>query len=164
LPGRATIVHNAQELSVDALRDLINNLGYEAHLDDTARFEKNSTVRDVTNGPHRVKLSVTGMTCASCTGAVSSVLKAHAGVTNVSVQLMSGIAMFETTHGTDAVTIRTEVEELGYDCEVLENEPRSVDGQEPGHVSARALRTSRFRVDGMFCRSVAADLASATGV
>jgi copper chaperone len=59
--------------------------------------------------------TVTGMTCGHCVNAVTSELSKLPGVTSVDVDLASGSAKVESTEPLDVETVRTAVDEAGYE-------------------------------------------------
>ncbi|MEN3533951.1 heavy-metal-associated domain-containing protein [Microbispora sp. ZYX-F-249] len=59
--------------------------------------------------------TVTGMTCGHCVSSVSEEVGAVAGVTDVTVDLASGLLTVETDGGADDAAIVAAVREAGYD-------------------------------------------------
>nr|WP_156101939.1 heavy-metal-associated domain-containing protein [Microbispora sp. H10830] len=59
--------------------------------------------------------TVTGMTCGHCVSSVSEEVGAVAGVTDVRVDLSSGLLTVETDGGVDDKAIVAAVREAGYD-------------------------------------------------
>ncbi|MEV7801960.1 heavy-metal-associated domain-containing protein [Microbispora sp. NPDC088329] len=59
--------------------------------------------------------TVTGMTCGHCVSSVSEEVGAVAGVTDVRVDLASGLLTVETDDGVDDAAIVAAVREAGYD-------------------------------------------------
>ncbi|MEU6432577.1 heavy-metal-associated domain-containing protein [Microbispora sp. NPDC046973] len=59
--------------------------------------------------------TVTGMTCGHCVSSVSEEVGAVAGVTDVRVDLASGLLTVETDGGVDDAAIVAAVREAGYD-------------------------------------------------
>ncbi|GLX10708.1 heavy-metal-associated domain-containing protein [Microbispora sp. NBRC 16548] len=59
--------------------------------------------------------TVTGMTCGHCVSSVSEEVGAVAGVTDVRVDLSSGLLTVETDGGVDDAAIVAAVREAGYD-------------------------------------------------
>jgi copper chaperone CopZ len=90
------------------------------------------------------------MTCASCTGAIKSVIAGNMRVDDIQVDLLNGLATFTASGEDDASHIRTEIEDAGFECEVVDNRQQ---GSEADGVQkdGAALRNIRLRVDGMFC-------------
>ncbi|ABW15095.1 Heavy metal transport/detoxification protein [Parafrankia sp. EAN1pec] len=58
--------------------------------------------------------TVTGMTCAHCVASVTEELGEIVGVTNVAVDLGSGAVTVTSDRQLDPATVRTAVEEAGY--------------------------------------------------
>ncbi|MBE3008187.1 heavy-metal-associated domain-containing protein [Microbispora sp. NEAU-D428] len=59
--------------------------------------------------------TVTGMTCGHCVSSVSEEVGAVAGVSDVRVDLASGLLTVETDGGVDDAAIVAAVREAGYD-------------------------------------------------
>jgi P-type Cu+ transporter len=81
---------------------------------------------------NELKLSLQGMTCASCVGRVEKALKAHPGVADVSVNLASETALVTFDGETDAQGAFDTVENAGYPARV---------------------QTATFQVESMTCAS-----------
>jgi copper chaperone len=58
--------------------------------------------------------TVSGMTCGHCVASVTEEVSAIAGVTNVSVDLESGLVTVDSTEPVEADTFRAAIEEAGY--------------------------------------------------
>lgn len=61
-----------------------------------------------------ITYTVTGMTCAHCVASVTEELGEIAGVTDVAVDLGSGAVTVTSDRQLDPATVRTAVEEAGY--------------------------------------------------
>ena len=65
-------------------------------------------------GPNEMRLSVEGMTCASCVGRVEKALKAMPGVETASVNLASETAVVELSETGSAMDVVTTLDKAGY--------------------------------------------------
>jgi copper chaperone CopZ len=61
------------------------------------------------------QIKVTGMTCGHCAAAVSGELSKLAGVSNVDVDLETGIVRIETSVALDPTAVAAAVDEAGYE-------------------------------------------------
>jgi Cu+-exporting ATPase len=147
MPGRAVVEHDTSRLGVEQLRLLVEDLGYDAALESSVDLAEQSD-------RWRVKLAVSGMTCASCTGAVKTALGHVAHAADIEVELMNGLASLTLDDEAAAAAARSEVEDAGFDCDVVEVRPLSA-ATSPAAGQPRS-RTVRMRVDGMFCQCVLA--------
>ena len=62
----------------------------------------------------KMRISVEGMSCASCVGRVEKALKAVPGISDVSVNLASETARMTVSPGTDPLTVVEALEQSGY--------------------------------------------------
>ncbi|EJT96795.1 heavy metal translocatin [Dacryopinax primogenitus] len=93
------------------------------------------------------QLSIGGMTCSSCTSAITFALTALPGVSGVDVSLISHSA--GVTHDasvTSAAKLADEVEEIGFESQVVSSKPVKK-AEEPKRIK------SYFAVGGMTCSS-----------
>ncbi|KAM5540378.1 hypothetical protein V8D89_005836 [Ganoderma adspersum] len=110
-----------------------------------------------TAAPFRVTLSVGGMTCASCSNAITSAACHLPGVLDVVVNLLGNSATLTATHAEVAPAVVLAIEDIGYTAEVVSMEllqsdrmPRKApgrEGQEDGQVRVE------LSVGGMTCAS-----------
>ena len=110
-----------------------------------------------TAAPLRLTLSVGGMTCASCSGAITSAVGELPGVSDVVVNLLGNSAIVTVAHADVAPKVVSTIEEIGYTAEVI--------GLEPFQNSSAAKKTPRtdsqqdgpvrveLSVGGMTCAS-----------
>ncbi|KAI1210577.1 heavy metal translocatin [Annulohypoxylon truncatum] len=130
--------HNAEEL-VEAIEDI----GYEAHIDQ---------IEDLSPKPRSdgdlwtASLSITGMTCASCVGAITSVLEKLPYVEGVNVNLVTGSATVVVDGKSHVDDVVNTIEDLGYGATI--NDTTKV-GEE---VAENSERTVMIRVEGTYCQ------------
>ena len=82
LTEKAEIKYEADKISKEAVRDAINDLGFEAEIIEDA----------AAGGEGKVTLIVEGMTCSSCSGSIENVLKGTDGVISASVSHVTNLA------------------------------------------------------------------------
>ncbi len=89
-----------------------------------------STQEDSTTTSREVRLSILGMSCAGCVGAVEGALENVAGVSSVSVNFADHSAMVKGEADPEALT--RAVKEAGYDAAVMEGleDPTEQENQE----------------------------------
>jgi len=163
----ATVVFDPHLTSEEDIIATIEDLGFEAtcvsKASQTAESKSAAALGSHTRGRHegpdergyRIKLSIEGMTCASCTGAISNLLKGMAGVSDYDVDLMSGSGVATVATKEMAGTVQSEIEDLGYDCKImsvtsLAKEHTANDAQ-PTTSSQDTSRTVDVRIEGFFC-------------
>ena len=107
--------------------------------------------------PHRLALSVGGMTCASCSNAITSALSELPGVADVNVNLLGNSATLTISGPDVAPSVVAAVEDIGYTAEVVSSDPlrppqTPKHGNPPGSQFDGPLRVE-LSVDGMTCAS-----------
>ncbi|POW02723.1 hypothetical protein PSTT_11612, partial [Puccinia striiformis] len=132
LPGVVSviIIHDEIHASVYSIIDQIDLCGFDATLISSQAFvdpkKKDTTVKIdaaiIDSSPKllEISLKVDGMTCASCSSAIETQIKKLKGVHMVSVALMAGRCKIRCDANVwTADDLRSEVEDLGFDAEVL---------------------------------------------
>ena len=166
---RAVVQHDPEKLSVEAVRNTIEERGFDAEVlsTDTA-----PSVGDGKAAGHSLgspdqqpstssitTLSVHGMTCGSCTSSVEGGFKDVAGVKSVSVSLLAERAVVEH----DPASVSPEaivqlIEDRGFEAAVLETKRVSEVGntkalpQTPKEAQ-KELATTTVSIEGMTCGS-----------
>ncbi|KZT57332.1 heavy metal translocatin [Calocera cornea HHB12733] len=98
------------------------------------------------------QLSISGMTCSSCTSAITSALTTLPGVASVDVSLIThSAAVVHDENSVSADKLRDEVEDIGFEAQVVASKPVHVE-EEP------KLLKSYFAVGGMTCSSCTSTL------
>ena len=162
--------------SVDRVAEAIEDAGFEAQVVRTEPVPRSAARNAQSDGPHwRGKLSIHGMTCASCVRSITSALESYANQTNsehairileTSVNLMAKSADIklsaEAAVGKAEVEKRLqhvvgEIEDIGFDAELLS--VQHIQGRiEDGGLARESQdngsqqRSVRIRIDGMFCQ------------
>lgn len=62
-------------------------------------------------------LKISGMSCAHCTGSVAKVLESIPGISNVSVSLNPGQAVFTAAPEVDLAQVRAAIRKTGFEPE-----------------------------------------------
>lgn len=167
----ATITYDPGLLTEADIISAIEDLGFEATCvskksvpgrrtdgKDVQTHKSTTPIRDSSVEGYRLQLSIEGMTCASCTGAVSNLLKSMKGVKDYEVNLIGACGTVTVEAEELAATVQSEIEDLGYDCKIMSVEainrvPDKQVGQEKdvSGVSMVDVRTVKIRIEGFFC-------------
>lgn len=106
-------------------------------------------------GEYEAILSIGGMTCASCTGAINHGLAELPYVKSINVTLMTNSArvVFDGTKSENLQKIVDAVEDLGYDCTVDRSGViETVQRKEKSSTNEAPQRSVMLKIDGMFCK------------
>lgn len=159
--SRAVVQHDPKVLSPEAIKDIIEDRGFDAEVlssdipngPGSARLEGGT---DKGAGLSTTTLAVEGMTCGACTSAVEGGFKAVSGVKSMSISLLSERAVVEH----DASMISPEavaeiIEERGFGATILETHASTVrpaKGSSVAKVGAGPeLTTTTIAIEGMTC-------------
>ncbi|KAJ5728514.1 hypothetical protein N7493_004844 [Penicillium malachiteum] len=147
LTNSATVIFVGPQDNVDKVVDQIEDIGFEAFLDEVNSVSPVSTP-DQPAEEYVAEIAITGMTCGSCVGSVTRGLEELSFIRNVSVNLLSHSGKVEF-HGRDNLdNIVERIEDLGYDAAVNSVHPVAETSDD---VPTVQKRTIAIRVDGMFC-------------
>ena len=162
--SRAVVQHDPQKLSPEAVKEIIEDRGFDAEVLSTdipvAGIPSGYKDVDVQIPERSPPLSVTtlavkGMTCGSCTSAVEGGFKDVAGVHTVSVSLLSERAVVE--HDTSIISpeaIAEIIEDRGFDASVIETKasvPTTKDVRSMIENQEQELTTTTIAIEGMTC-------------
>ncbi len=106
-------------------------------------------------GAYEAILSIGGMTCASCTGAIDHGVTELPYVKSVNVTLMTNSAcvVFDGPLSENLQKIVDAVEDLGYDCAVERSGViKTAKKEKKSATNGAQQRSVMLKVDGMFCR------------
>ncbi|MCJ1361044.1 hypothetical protein MMC16_000141 [Acarospora aff. strigata] len=150
LTNSATATFTGPKETADIIVDKIEDLGYNASiercwLNNARELHTASRVKD-----HKLKavLSIGGMTCASCTGAVTRGLEELPFVHCVTIDLLSNSGTVIFTGEEHLREVVGKVEDLGYECTVQE----CVSGTDGSHEDdGGQQRSVKVMITGMFC-------------
>lgn len=131
--------------------EAIEDIGYEAQIVTSEPVQSGTAKRKMKETGYKATLSISGMTCVSCTNAIIQGLRELPFVTDVNITLMSnsGEVSFRGTDNLDKILEK--IDDLGYDSTVIES--NAIDeGQgsddPPTEATTRAIQ---LKIDGMFC-------------
>ncbi|KAI1097447.1 heavy metal translocatin [Jackrogersella minutella] len=128
--------HNAKEL-VEAIEDI----GYEANIDQIEEISTSPSGSDLWTA----SLSITGMTCSSCVGAITDVLEKLPFTKEVNVRLVSNSATVVIEGKNHVDDVLSTIDDLGYDAAVT-------DISKVGEVVEDTERTVMIRIEGTYCQ------------
>ncbi|WWC88506.1 uncharacterized protein L201_003417 [Kwoniella dendrophila CBS 6074] len=156
LLGASGIIRHKADLSPQGLIDLVEDIGFEAQV---IRSERETGLNDQSeedNTPTSFKsvFSIEGMTCASCTGAITRSLEGQPGITSVHIDLLNNSGTIIHSAGTSVNQIKEMIEEVGYDAELSSSQPLNIDmskGKGKETEKGPQIRNVQIKVDGMFC-------------
>ncbi|KAL2127237.1 hypothetical protein VTI74DRAFT_11060 [Chaetomium olivicolor] len=157
---RAVVMHDPQRISADAIREMIEDRGFDAEILSTdlpspiaPRSSFGAFSTDKTPPMLVTTVAIQGMTCGACTSAVESGFKEVPGVKHFSISLLSERAVIEHDPAlltTDA--IREIIEDRGFDAEVVESTEKQPDAQPASDVAKTAsTATTTVAIEGMTC-------------
>ena len=148
LPPSALVVHNVNVLSVDNIRDLIENTGYGAEIVTSKVYSATTATNSQADATtYKVNLSILGMTCSSCVSSVNGAIESIPGTTLVSIDLIGDTGSVVVQRKEDADLVRSEIEAVGFECSI-------VMVSEYGKTEGEKRSTSRMvtiKVTGLFC-------------
>jgi heavy metal translocating P-type ATPase len=147
LTNSATLIYIGPKDNVDKIIEQIDDIGFEASLDEVNPIRKASNSKESVD-IYTSEIAITGMTCGSCSGAVTRGLEELPFIRNVSVNLLSHSGRVEYEGRDNLDKIIEKIEDLGYDAAVSSACP--VAGV-PETSQTVQRRTISIRVDGMFC-------------
>lgn len=139
LAASGVIVHDAAFLSASSIQEMISDVGFDATL-------VSSDMVDRPGGMRRARLAIQGMTCASCSSAITKSLQQLPGVQRSRIDALSNSGMVWYEPALSVKAIVQAVEDAGFDAEVVED---TVEGTESK--GAQEERTVNVRVRGVFC-------------
>ena len=164
---RAVVQHDPQKLSPEAIKDMIEDRGFDAEViatdipitkgEEEGGKDVIGVQEDTTSGLSVTILSVQGMTCGACTSAVESGFKDVPGVKSMRISLLSERAVVEHDPSILSPEAIVEiVEDRGFDATVLETQkssPQPTTGckSQTSNQSKTELTTTTVAVEGMTC-------------
>ncbi|KAJ5749198.1 uncharacterized protein N7511_010894 [Penicillium nucicola] len=147
LTNSATLIYIGPKNNIDKIVEQIDDIGFEASLDEVNPVRKAPFPTDSIE-IYTSEIAITGMTCGSCSGAVTRGIEELSFVRDVSINLLShsGRVEFEGRDNVDKIIEK--IEDLGYEAAI--NSVSPVTGV-PERSRSNQHRTISIRVDGMFC-------------
>lgn len=150
LTNSAEVVFTGPRDNVDLITEQIEDIGFEAFLDEVDQVTQTSNSEQTQISTEFVtEIAITGMTCGSCVGSVTRGLEELSFIRNVSVNLLSHSGRIEFEGKENLEKIVEKIEDLGYDAVV--NSVNSIE-RKKAEVNLIQPRVVSIHVDGMFCR------------
>ena len=157
MTNSATIEFSGPESFSKQIIETIEDIGYEADLVSCALVGPKPTAN--TKGDRNAKaitysatLSISGMTCASCTNAVTDALKDLDFVKSCNVTLMTNSAAVEFEGFEHLSHLVEAVDDLGYGCTVDKYEKLGSAVEDEADASDHKVpRSIQLAIDGLFC-------------
>ena len=159
--SRAVVQHDPKILSPEAIKDIIEDRGFDAEVLSTdipdglgsARFEGNS---DKQPRLSITTLAVEGMTCGACTSAVEGGFEGVLGVKSMSVSLLSERAVVEHDRSIISPEAVAEIiEDRGFGATVIETQESTTQPSEGSNIAqigtGSELTTTTVAIEGMTC-------------
>lgn len=157
---RGVIMHDANKISAEQIREIIEDRGFDAEILSTdlvsPRMDAMDSAFAEAAGPKYVGtvVAIEGMTCGACTSAIEGAFKDVAGVKNFSISLLSERAVID--HDPAVLTaeqIAEMIEDRGFGATVVESsELEKEKNVASGPAPTRALQAiTTVAIEGMTC-------------
>lgn len=160
---RAVIMHDADRISADQIKEIIEDRGFDAEVLSTDLVspavdkKMEGPYSDAAaSGPRYVGtvVAIGGMTCGACTSAVEGAFKDVPGVKNFSISLLSERAVID--HDPTVLTadqIKDMIEDRGFDANIVETSDLESEAKVPaGAEAAKSLQMiTTVAIEGMTC-------------
>lgn len=155
--GSGTVVFDSKtsggsQAGAEKIVNEVEDTGFECALGELKSLETKQN--HVESSLYQATISIGGMTCASCSGSITDILKALPAVRSVNINLMggSGTVVFDARISGGAQLggekIASEVDDAGFEC-ILE-ELKSLDVNQD-LTGTHEMREVSLRIEGMFC-------------
>jgi len=156
---RTVVTHDAQKISAEQIREMIDDRGFDAEVLSSDQPE--APLFDLTTEEDALNESISmttircgGMTCGACTASIEGAFKDVAGVKSFSISLLSERAVIEHTNAISPAQLAEIIEDTGFDAEVLETKAaESATSGLPKGTEQKRLMTTTVAVSGMTCSS-----------
>ncbi|WVW84814.1 hypothetical protein I302_106849 [Kwoniella bestiolae CBS 10118] len=150
LLGSSGIIRHSASFTPEDVANSIEDIGFDAHVIKSEPEGKPAEVEEQKSQSFKSVFSIEGMTCASCTGAITRALQDHAGVESVNIDLLNNAGTIIHLSGITTDQIRDIIEEVGYGAELSSSTPLSqTKGKEKQE--GPKMRTVQLKIEGMFC-------------
>ncbi|KAK6364229.1 uncharacterized protein PV06_02522 [Exophiala oligosperma] len=146
MTNNARVVFSGQKSLSAKLIEAIEDVGYEASIEDVVPLVRKASISGVGNTEYKATVSIDGMSCGSCVGTITRGLEELPFVRSVNVDLLGhrGDVVLLDKENVEAVLMK--IEDMGYDAVVVQLEPTDT----PGNITP-SERTVQIKVDGMYC-------------
>ncbi|WWD04999.1 hypothetical protein V865_003070 [Kwoniella europaea PYCC6329] len=169
LLGSSGIVRHRSSTTPHDVANLIEDIGFEAQVIKSELEGKPLDQGEQGSQSFKSVFSIEGMTCASCTGAITRALQDHEGIESINIDLLNNAGTIIHYSEIAPDQIKDMIEEVGYGAELSSSQPLSASsakGKEKDE--GPKLRTVQLKIEGMFChdcvRKVNSYLDSLTGI
>ncbi|KAF6819337.1 copper resistance-associated p-type atpase [Colletotrichum sojae] len=145
LVTNSATVDIADETKAAQIVEAIEDMGYDANLDNVADVSREQSVSEA--APlWRASLAVGGMTCASCANGITEQLKRKDYIADVAVNLVTNTATVDFTVEGKQDDIAQAIEDLGYDATLDKVTNLTVDEK------GAQQRTVQISIRGLYCQ------------
>jgi Cu+-exporting ATPase len=164
---RAVLSHNAENISADQIREMIEDRGFDAEIITTDSPEPISQSNEddallkemdgvfLGGSLSTTTIRVGGMTCGACTSAVEGGFKDVAGIRSFSLSLLAERAVVE--HDPTIITaeqMAEMIENTGFDAEILETKAADIGRTgipKQDKLLTKKIMTTTIAIEGMTC-------------
>jgi len=151
LGNSAKVIHDANRMSPEQVAKLIEEIGYGAEVVSSRPMSRRRPYSQTSYPTEfRLEFHIGGMSCASCSNAITNGLQEEDYIKSVNINLMANSGTVILSNKDDAMKVKEAVETMGFTCDLGEIAPlRPLSENRDNDV-----RVVRIRVDGMFCEYV----------
>ena len=154
LDGTAVQSYHGQSETEEVPTRAAEDLSSHERDDGSYKMEESIRIAGGTQPQHVLTVMISGMTCASCTNAITAAVQEQDFVSKVEVSLLTHSAKIEYT-GTEAKAgeIMETIEDVGFEASIGEVKLLTTDTSKmtsTGH-GPIASRSVQLSIDGMFC-------------
>ena len=151
MSNSARVVHNSARITSVEVARLIEDLGYHAEIVSSRPVSRRQRISHEYAEEYRLEFHIGGMSCASCSNAITHGLQEEPYIKSVNVNLMANSGTVILSRKEDAQRVKDAVEALGFICDLGEIGPLRPPS---GGSAVSDIRLVRIRIDGMHCRYV----------
>lgn len=149
MTNSATVVHDRSKITAEEVGQLIEDLGFKAEVVSTRPISRRPRVASYEGSTdYRLEFHIGGMSCASCSNAITHGLKDEPYIKSVNINLMANSGTAILGEKEDASRVKDAIELIGFSCDLGEIAPLRPLEATP----ANDVRVVRIRIDGMLCR------------
>lgn len=146
LGNSATFTVDSQD-RIQTATETIEDVGYEAEVISADPVESPAAPSLLEQTRYHLVLSVGGMSCASCSNTLTSVISGIPGVSDVVVHLLGKSASVTIADESLALQVVQGIEDAGFEADIVSLEKSISSDSSP----AVGPRTVALRISGMFC-------------
>ncbi|KAJ9610526.1 hypothetical protein H2200_005303 [Cladophialophora chaetospira] len=146
MSNTARVVIHAPKDNSDKLVEEIEDLGYDAAIQDLHPLMQETPSAEARDEDYKVTLCIGGMTCGSCVGTISQGLQELTFVNEVNVDLVGNRGLISFSGKENLETLLEKIDDLGYDATIVKLESSSKRVAVP-----KQERTVQLKIYGMYC-------------